>query len=175
VGRVWYRLLRLRRVPRPGGFCGPGSVPEDDPFGHPRFSYQPDGNFACITLDFDITWQGIQAFESKKSAWTDWATLNCLKADNSTDNNSLMALVTTAPTGRTGASGVFTLNSGIIVAGQRVTLWYLCGVPREHKWAGDLRDARGGDGAAGLPQFGLRLRDSSVLVRGPPPVSGFKV
>jgi len=75
-------------------------------------------------LDFDITWQGIQAFESDKSAWTDWPTLNCLKADYTTENHSLMDLVTLAPSGRTGASGVFTLNSGAIAAGQRVTLWH---------------------------------------------------
>ncbi len=76
---------------------------KDDPFGHPRFSYLPDDNFTGITLDFDITRQGIRAFESKKSAWTDWPTLNCLKADNNTDNYPLMDPVTTVPTGRTGA------------------------------------------------------------------------
>src|SRR5207302_10702340 len=57
---------------------------KDDPFGHPRFSYLPDGNFTGLKLDFDIEWQGTQAFESKKWPWTDWAYLNCLLGNGQT-------------------------------------------------------------------------------------------
>ena len=44
---------------------------KDDPFGHPLFSYLPDGDLTGLVLDFDVTWQGIQSWESRKNAWTD--------------------------------------------------------------------------------------------------------
>jgi hypothetical protein len=31
---------------------------KDDPFGHPLFSYLPDGDLTGLVLDFDVTWQG---------------------------------------------------------------------------------------------------------------------
>src|SRR5664279_1454507 len=86
---------------------------KDDPFGHPRISYLPDGNFTGLTLAFDIQWQGIQAFESKKSPWTDWAYLDCVLS-NGSRVQKLLSQIATAPGGRTGASGTFTLNSGTI-------------------------------------------------------------
>ena len=95
----------------------------DDPFGHPRFSYLPDGNFTGLKLDFDIQWQGIQAFESKKWPWTDWAYLNCLDASGA-EHQVKLSTVATGPSGRTGASGTFTLNAGAIQQYDRVTLWY---------------------------------------------------
>jgi hypothetical protein len=49
---------------------------KDDPFGHSLFSYLPDGDLTGLILDFDVTWQGIQAWESLKSTWTDWNTLD---------------------------------------------------------------------------------------------------
>ena len=49
---------------------------KDDPFGHPLFSYLPDGDLTGLVLDFDVTWQGIQSWESLKNAWTDWNTLD---------------------------------------------------------------------------------------------------
>lgn len=96
---------------------------KDDPFGHPRFSYLPDGNFTGLKLDFDIQFQGIQAFESKKWPWIDWAFLNCYDASGALHQKRLSELAT-GPSGRTGASGAFTLNVGTPVAGDRVTLWY---------------------------------------------------
>jgi hypothetical protein len=96
---------------------------KDDPFGHPRFSYLPDGNFTGLWLDFDIQWQGIQAFESKKYPSLDWPYLNCLLANGQTVQKPLIQIAT-GPTGRTGASGTFTLNAGTIQQYDRVTLWY---------------------------------------------------
>ena len=49
---------------------------KDDPFGHPLFSYLPDGDLTGLVLDFDVTWQGIQSWESLKNPWTDWNTLD---------------------------------------------------------------------------------------------------
>jgi hypothetical protein len=96
---------------------------KDDPFGHPRFSYLPNGNFTGLKLDFDIEWQGIQAFESKKWPWTDWLYLDCTLGNGQTVQQSLAQLAT-GPSERTGASGTFTLNSGTVQPGDRVTLWY---------------------------------------------------
>ena len=96
---------------------------KDDPFGHPRFSYLSDGNLTGLKLDFDIEWQGIQAFESKKWPWIDWAYLNCDDASGVLQLKRLSELAT-GPSGRTGASGTFTLNAGTPQVGDRVTLWY---------------------------------------------------
>ena len=96
---------------------------KDDPFGHPRFSYLPDGNFSGIHLEFDIQWTGIQAFESKKFPWTDWAYLNAYDGSGNLLQKRL-SLISTGPGGRTGASGTFTLNMGAVAQYDRVTLWY---------------------------------------------------
>ncbi len=96
---------------------------KDDPFGHPRFSYLPDGNFTGLKLDFDVQFQGIQAFESKKWPWIDWAYINAYDESGNLLQHRLSDLAT-GPSGRIGASGTFTLNVGTPLAGDRVTLWY---------------------------------------------------
>jgi len=96
---------------------------EDDPFGHPRFSYLPDGNITGLKLDFDIEFQGIQAFESKRWPWIDWAYINAYDESGTLLQRPLIDLAT-GPSGRTGASGTFTLNVGTPTATDRVTLWY---------------------------------------------------
>lgn len=95
----------------------------DDFYGHPRWSYLPDGDFTGLVLDFDITFQGVQAFESNKAPWTDWPYLDCLLTNGTRTQKKLIELAT-GPSGRTGASGVFTLNAGTIQGYDRVTLWY---------------------------------------------------
>jgi hypothetical protein len=101
---------------------------KDDPFGHPLFSYLPDGDLTGLVLDFDITWQGIQAWESLKSAWTDWNTLDY--SINGVGHNDVKWIGTTGititcnTTGRTGASATFTLNLNSPQPGDKVTLWY---------------------------------------------------
>jgi hypothetical protein len=96
----------------------------DDPFGHPRFSYLPDGDFTGLKVDFDIEWNGIQGFESKKFPWTDWAYLNCLDGSGVEHQVALRTLAT-GPSGRAGATATFTLNCpGAPVIYDRVTLWY---------------------------------------------------
>lgn len=96
---------------------------KDDPFGHPRFSYLPDGNISGLKLDFDIEFQGIQAFESKRWPWIDWAYINAYDESGNLLQHSLLDLAT-GPAGRTGASGTFTLNVGTPTSSDRVTLWY---------------------------------------------------
>jgi|SRR5579871_1248515 len=95
----------------------------DDFYGHPRWSYLPDGAFAGIVLDFDLTFQGVFPFESKKPAWTDCPFLNGTLADGTSVQKSLIELAS-GPTGRTGATGSFVLNAGAIQQYDRVTLWY---------------------------------------------------
>jgi hypothetical protein len=95
----------------------------DDFYGHPRWSYLPDGDFTGLVLDFDVTFQGIQEFESKKAPWTDWPYLDCQLTNGQRLQKRLIELAT-GPSGRSGASGTFTLNAGTIHAYDRVTLWY---------------------------------------------------
>ena len=101
---------------------------KDDPFGHPLFSYLPDGDLTGLVLDFDITWQGTQAWESLKSAWTDWNTLDY--SINGVGHNDVKWIgtpgitVTCNTASRAGASATFTLNMASPQAGDKVTLWY---------------------------------------------------
>jgi len=95
----------------------------DDFYGHPRWSYLPDGNFSGMVLDFDITFQNVQAFESKKAPWTDWPYLDCQLTNGQRPQRKLIELAA-GPGGRTGASGTFTLNAGTVQGYDRVTLWY---------------------------------------------------
>jgi hypothetical protein len=95
----------------------------DDFYGHPRWSYLPDCNFTGLVLDFDVTFQGIQEFESKKAPWTDWPYLDCQLTNGQRLQKKLIELAT-GPSGRRGASGTFTLNAETIQAYDRVTLWY---------------------------------------------------
>jgi hypothetical protein len=101
---------------------------KDDPFGHPLFSYLPDGDLTGLVLDFDVTWQGIQSWESLKNAWTDWNSLDY--SVNGVGSNSPKwfgttgITVTSNTTGRTGASVTYTLNLNSPQSGDKVTLWY---------------------------------------------------
>jgi hypothetical protein len=101
---------------------------KDDPFGHPRFSYLPDGDLTGLVLDFDVTWSGIQSWESLKSAWTDWNALDY--SVNGVGSNVKRwfgtpgITVTPNTTGRTGASATYALNLASPQPGDKVTLWY---------------------------------------------------
>ncbi len=96
---------------------------KDDPFGHPRFSYLPDTNFAGIKLEFDISFHGIHPFESKKWPWTDWQTINAYNGAGDLVQKKLIEIAT-GPSGRTGASCKFVLNGAYRLTGDRVSLWY---------------------------------------------------
>ena len=100
---------------------------KDDPFGHPLFSYLPDGDLTGLVLDFDVTWLGIQSWESLKNAWTDWNTLDCTV--NGVGQKvpwfgTSGITITCNTTGRTGASATYTLNLNNPQPGDKVTLWY---------------------------------------------------
>jgi len=99
----------------------------DNYYEHPRIKYLPDFNLAGLTLNFNLRYSdGLQPIDSPKYNWIDWATLDCILADNTTkqvrlfDNSALLdaafpAAATTC-TMRTTSAG--------IQAYDRVTLWY---------------------------------------------------
>ncbi|MGD0497538.1 MAG: hypothetical protein ABSC23_03780 [Bryobacteraceae bacterium] len=101
---------------------------KDDPFGHPSFSYLPDGDLSGLVLDFDVTWQGIQSWESIKSAWTDWNVLAYRIAGLDYHDAKWFGTsgitVTCNTTGRTGASATYALNLSSPTTTDKVTLWY---------------------------------------------------
>jgi hypothetical protein len=96
----------------------------DDFFGHPRFSYLPDGDFSGITLTFDLAYQNLQPIDSPKFATIDWPYLNCLKTDGSLVQLRLFDRATQVGGTYTAASGTFTLVDNGLQPYDRVTLWY---------------------------------------------------
>ncbi|MCL6507570.1 MAG: hypothetical protein K6T59_11130, partial [Bryobacteraceae bacterium] len=95
----------------------------DDFFGHPRFSYLPDGNFSGITLSFDLYYENLQPIDSPKYPTIDWPYLNCLKTDGTLVQLRLFDRATQVGGAYTKAQGAFTLH-GIPYGYDRVTLWY---------------------------------------------------
>ncbi len=96
----------------------------DDFFGHPRFSYLPDGDFSGIVLTFDLTYQNLQPIDSPKFATIDWPYLNCLKTDGTLKQIKLFDHATQVGGTYTAASGTFTLVDNGLQPYDRVTLWY---------------------------------------------------
>ncbi len=96
----------------------------DDFFGHPRFSYLPDGDFSGITLTFDLAYQNLQPIDSPKFPTIDWPYLNCLKTDGTLKQLRLFDHATQVGGTYTAASGTFTLTDAGMQAFDRVTLWY---------------------------------------------------
>jgi hypothetical protein len=95
----------------------------DDFFGHPRFSYLPDGDFSGITLSFDLHYDNLQPIDSPKFATIDWPYLNCLKTDGTLVQLRLFDRATLVGGTYSKAQGTFTLN-GTPYGYDRVTLWY---------------------------------------------------
>jgi len=96
----------------------------DDFFGHPRFSYLPDGDFSGIVLTFDLAYQNLQPIDSPKFATIDWPYLNCLKTDGTLKQIKLFDHATQVGGSYTAASGTFTLVDNGLQAYDRVTIWY---------------------------------------------------
>jgi hypothetical protein len=92
-------------------------------FGHPRFSYLPDGDFSGITLSFDLHYENLQPIDSPKFATFDWPYLNCLKTDRTLVQLRLFDRAAVVGGAYSKAQGTFTLN-GSPYGYDRVTLWY---------------------------------------------------
>ena len=57
----------------------------DNFFEHPSIKYLPDFNFTGLTLDFSLNYtDSVQPIDSPLYNWIDWATLDVIRADNST-------------------------------------------------------------------------------------------
>ena len=95
----------------------------DDFFGHPRFSYLPDGDLSGITLSFDLHYDNLQPIDSPKFPTIDWPYLNCLKTDGTLVQLRLFDRATLVGGTYSKAQGTFTLN-GTPYGYDRVTLWY---------------------------------------------------
>lgn len=95
----------------------------DDFFGHPRFSYLPDGDFSGITLSFDLHYENLQPIDSPKFATIDWPYLNCLTTGGTLVQLRLFDHAVQVGGSYVKAEGTFTL-SGTPYGYDRVTLWY---------------------------------------------------
>ncbi len=99
----------------------------DNFYEHPSIKYLPDFNFAGLTLNFDLTYSdGLQPIDSPKYNWIDWATLDCIRADNTTAQIRLWDNAMLAGSAFPAASATCTLRTTDtgIEAYDRVTLWY---------------------------------------------------
>ena len=132
---------------------------KDDPFGHPLFSYLPDGDLTGLVLDFEVTWQGIQSWESLKNPSTDWNTLDY--SINGVGHNTAKWI---------GSATYFcledSLNSAGVannVAGQINARSELHGHHGRHLWQRDLHHLEDRGGRAGgsfeFGRIGIRHAD----------------
>lgn len=99
----------------------------DNFFEHPSLRYLPDFDFDGLTLSFNLHYSpGLQPLDSPKYNWIDWATLDCLRADNTPAKVSLWdnaTLVSGSFNPATTTVTVTTSGSGI-QAFDRTTLWF---------------------------------------------------
>jgi hypothetical protein len=96
----------------------------DDFFGHPRFSYLPDGDFSGIALTFDLHYENLQPIDSPKYPTIDWPFLNCLKTDGTLVQLRLFDRAEQVGGTYAKAEGAFTLVDNGLQPYDRVTLWY---------------------------------------------------
>jgi len=96
----------------------------DDFFGHPRFSYLPDGDFSGIALTFDLHYENLQPIDSPKYPTIDWPFLNCLKTDGTLVQLRLFDRAEQVGGTYAKAEGMFTLVDNGLQPYDRVTLWY---------------------------------------------------
>lgn len=99
----------------------------DNFFEHPSLKYLPDFDFDGLTLSFNLHYSpGLQPIDSPKYNWIDWATLDCLRADNTPVKVSLWDNATLVSGSFNAASATVTVTtsgSGI-QAFDRTTLWF---------------------------------------------------
>ncbi len=96
----------------------------DDFYGHPRFSYLPDGDFGGITLQFDLKYTNLQPIDSPKFATIDWPYLNIRRQNGALSQIRLVDSATFIGGSLTFAWTEFTLVDAGIQPFDRVSLWY---------------------------------------------------
>lgn len=99
----------------------------DNYYEHPLIKYLPDFNLAGLTLNFNLQYSdALQPIDSPKYNWIDWATLDCIREDNSTAQISLFdnsMLVDAAFPAATTTCTLVTTATGVQPY-DRATLWY---------------------------------------------------
>ena len=121
----------------PGGFTVSGTFRDpadfavavlydaDNFYEHPQVKYLPDFNFAGLTLSFTLNYSaGLQPIDSPKYNWIDWATLDCIRADNSTAQIRLWDNATLVDSAFPAASATFNVLGGAVQYNDQVSLWY---------------------------------------------------
>ena len=93
----------------------------DDYFGHPRWKYLPDFDFAGVTLSFDLEYSGLQPIDCDLYPTIDWPYLDVVYADGSTGQIRLADYATPIAGSYAPAWAEFTL-SGTVTAGDYVTV-----------------------------------------------------
>ena len=93
----------------------------DDYFGHPRWKYLPDFDFAGVTLEFDVEYTGLQPLDCDLYPTIDWPYLDVVYADGSTGQIHLADYATPAAGSYEPAWAEFEL-SGTITAGDYVSV-----------------------------------------------------
>lgn len=97
----------------------------DNGYEHPILRHLPDFDFAGLTLQFDISWTGIQPLDSDRNPWIAWPYLSVIRADSTTATIRLIPDHATQVGGAyTKASNTVTVAASPAVAFDRVTLWY---------------------------------------------------
>ena len=94
----------------------------DNGFEHPSMRYLPDFAFDGVVLDFDLAATNLQPIESLKYESIDWGMLDFIDDQGDPGQIPLAACITSR-TGRTSATGTWTLN-GSPQPYDRVTLWF---------------------------------------------------
>ncbi len=111
----------------PGDFAVAVLYDADNYFEHPSIKYLPDFNFSGLTLNFDLTYtDGAQPIDSPEYNWIAWATLDCVRSDQSTAHIPLFSNAMLGGNSFPAASAtinVVTSGAGV-QAFDRVTLCY---------------------------------------------------
>ena len=97
----------------------------DNAFEHPSIRYLPDFNFTDLTLNFSLLYSdGVQPIDSPKYNWIDWATLDCVREDGSTQSIPLLDNSMLADAAFPAAFANLTVLESGIKLDDRLTLWY---------------------------------------------------
>lgn len=97
----------------------------DNYFEHPRMKYLPDFDFSGMVLQFDVAYRNLQPLDSQKFPSIDWPYLDVIRPDNSTAQISLFNNAAQVAGTYTAAAGTFTVETSSVLAGNRLTIWYL--------------------------------------------------
>ncbi|MFO0283068.1 MAG: hypothetical protein ACK532_14250 [Acidobacteriota bacterium] len=97
----------------------------DNFYEHKSLKHLPDFDFDGLTLQFDVTYQGLRPLDSPRFVTIDWPYLDVVRSDNSTARIRLSDHATLLSGTHTKAGTSFTVTTNEIKRYDRVTLWYM--------------------------------------------------